>query len=333
MARALSASLAPLVALGLACRPPAAEAPHEPAPAPAPEPAGPAPYQAEAPVEGTIRSVGSDSMEPLMMLWSLDFRARHPKATVDLRCKGSGTAPKALIAGETLLGHMSREMTAEELSAFRAAFGYDPIRLVVAADALAVYVNANNPIAQLNLAEVDAIFGRQRKGGFPRPVSTWGDLGLEGEWKGREIHPVGRDENSGTRAFFKERVLRKGEFKEEVKAVADQFGVLEALATEAGGIGYGPIQHRIGQVRQVPIVDFGGQEAVAPTPAAILGGRYPLYRFLYIYVNRAPGKDLEPGVREFLRFVLSKEGQASVAAFGALPLPGDLLKINLAKLR
>jgi phosphate transport system substrate-binding protein len=328
-------TVAALLALG--CHPlalaPEAES-HRDAPSVrAPEPAGPVAYAADRAVEGTVRSVGSDSMEPLMMLWSMDFKTRHPRATVDLRCKGSGTAPKALTSGEALLGQMSREMTAEELGAFRAKFGYDPTRIVVAADALAVYVNVNNPVRQLSLAEVDAIFGKQRKGGFPKAVSAWGDLGLEGEWQGREIHAYGRDENSGTRAFFKEHVLRKGDYKDEVKAVSDQFGVLEALATDASGIGYGPIQHRIGQVRQVPIVDFGGQESVPPTPANILGGRYPLYRFLYIYVNKAPGKPLEAGAEEFLRFALSKEGQASVAAFGALPLPADLLRINLAKLR
>lgn len=337
MLRARFAPLVPpLIALGLGCRAPVLEpgpATAPSTPAAQPEPSLALAYAPEWVVEGRVRSVGSDSMEPLMMLWSMDFRARHPKATVELVCKGSGTAPKALLSGESLIGHMSREMTAEELGAFRAKFGYDPIRLVVAADALAVYVNANNPIQRLTLAEVDAIFGKQRKGGFPRAVGTWGDLGLEGEWKGREIHPYGRDENSGTRAFFKEHVLKKGDYKDEVKAVADQFGVVESLATDAGGIGYGPIQHRIGQVRQVPIVDFGGQEAVPPTPANILGGHYPLYRFLYIYVNRAPGKPLDPGVQEFLRFALSKEGQASVAAFGALPLPPDLLRLNQAKLR
>ncbi|HJV89523.1 MAG TPA: PstS family phosphate ABC transporter substrate-binding protein [Holophagaceae bacterium] len=301
--------------------------------APRSEPPGPQPYVAERAVEGPVRCVGSDSMEPLMMLWALDFKARHPKSDLELRCKGSATAPKALLAGETLLGHMSREMTSEELAAFRAKFGYDPLRIVVAADALAVYVNANNPISRLSLPEVDALFGQQRKGGHPMAVAAWGDLGLSGEWKGREVHPYGRDENSGTRAFFREHVLRKGEFKEEVKAMADQFAILEALATDAGGVGYGPIQHRIGQVRQVPLVDFGGSEAIPPTPANILSGRYPLYRFLYIYVNKAPGKPLDPGTSEFLRFILSKEGQAEVVAFGALPLPADLLRLNQVRLR
>jgi phosphate transport system substrate-binding protein len=272
-------------------------------------------------------------MEPLLLLWAMDFKAQHPKVALDFRCKGSATAPKALVAGETLVGHMSREMNEAELNAFRAKFGYDPTRIVVAADALAVYVNANNPVKQLSLAEVDAVFGKQRKGGFPKAVRTWGDLGLEGEWKNREIQPYGRDENSGTRAFFKEHVLKKGDFKEEVKAVSDQFGVAEALTTDASGIGYGPIQHHIAQVRQVPVVDFGGEEPISPTPANILGGRYPLYRFLYIYVNKAPGKELDPAIKAFLNFALSKQGQAGVASFGALPLPKDLVRINLSKLR
>lgn len=290
-------------------------------------------YVPEPHLEGVVRSVGSDSMEPLLMLWALDFKSKHPKVTTEFKCKGSGTAPKALVAGEALMGQMSREMNEAELTAFRAKFGYDPTRVVVAADALAIYVNANNPIQQLTLPQVDAMFGKLRKGGHPTAVSTWGDVGLVGEWQGREVHPYGRDENSGTRAFFKEHVLKKGDYKDDVKAVSDQFGVLEALVTDASGIGYGPIQHRIGQVRQVPIVDFGGTEAIPPTPANILAGRYPLYRFLYIYVNKAPGKELDPTVKAFLTYALSKEGQAGVASFGALPLPADLVKLNAAKIK
>lgn len=285
------------------------------------------------PLEGPLKSVGSDSMDPLVQLWVSDFTRLHPGVTVDLQSKGSGTAPKALTGGQTLLGHMSREMTPEEARAFEQKFGYPPTRVVVALDALAVYVNANNPIRQLTLEQVDAIFSTTRKAGWTQEVKTWGDLGLEKEWAARPIEAFGRDEQSGTRAFFREHVLKKGEFKPEVKALADQFAVVEAPAVERGAISYGPLQHAVRLVRAVPLVDFNASEAVAPTMESIAKRRYPLTRFLYLYVNKAPGRPLDPTLHAFLNYVLSRQGQARVAQFGAIALPGDMARQNLGKVR
>jgi phosphate transport system substrate-binding protein len=286
-----------------------------------------------APSQGSITSIGSDSMDPLMQLWFDDFRAIHPGITYNLVSKGSATAPKALVAGTTLMGQMSREMNAEELAAFQGKFGYPPTRIVVAMDALAVYVNANNPIAKLGLDQVDAIFSKDRKGGYGRSLDTWGDLGLTLEWATRAIQPYGRDENSGTRAFFQEHVLRRGAYKPNVKAVADQFALVEAAAMDASAIAYGPVQHSLRMVKAVPIVDFNGIAPILPTVENILNGKYPLARFLYIYVNIRPGQPTDPTVKEFLRFVLSRQGQSDVANFGAIPLPADLAAINLNKAR
>jgi phosphate transport system substrate-binding protein len=163
-------------------------------------------------------------------------------------------------------------------------------------------------------------------------VATWGDLGLSGEWQGRQVQAVGRDENSGTRAFFREHALLKGEYKATVQAMPDQWAVVERPATDPHAVSYGPIQYAVGMVKAVPLVAFDGTAPVAPNLENILGGRYPLTRFLYLYVDRAPGRPLDPAVREFLSFVLSKEGQASVASFGAIPLPGDMARAGLAKL-
>lgn len=286
----------------------------------------------EAPLSGTLSLVGSDSMDPLVKLWADDFRSLHPQVAFNIVSKGSGTAPKALASRQAQLGPMSREMNPQELEAFRSSFGHDPVRVVVAADALAIYVNANNPIRQLRLEEVDAIFSGTRKAGHEK-VASWGELGLRREWQGRQIQPYGRDENSGTRAFFREHVLKKGEFKPSVKALPDQFAVVEAPAIDASGISYGPIQHSVRMVRPVPLVDFGGREPMLPTVENILQGRYPLTRFLYLYVDKAPGQPVEALTGAFLNFVLSRQGQASVAAFGAVPLPADMARQNLNKLK
>jgi phosphate transport system substrate-binding protein len=286
-----------------------------------------------APAKGTLASIGSDSMEPLVLLWFDDFHAAFPGVTSNFICKGSATAPKALVAGTTIMGHMSREMDAGEWAAFQQKFGYPPTRIVVAMDALALYVNANNPIRQLGLEQVDAIYSVERKGGLGQSLDTWGDLGLGQEWATRTIQPYGRDENSGTRAFFKERVLKKGEFKPGVKAVQDQFALVEAAAMDASAIAHGPIQHSVRMVRAVPLVDYRGTTAILPTVENVINGKYPLARFLYIYLNIPPGKPCDPLVKEFVRFILSQQGQSDVANFGAVPLPADLALMNLNKIK
>ena len=322
-----------LLALGLACQVPE-EAPAKTtvAMAPAAKEVQLPVYVAERPVAGELKSVGSDSMEPLMALWGEDFKKFQPRVTTQFICKGSGTAPKALLEGSTLMGQMSREMTEQELSAFQAKFGYAPTRLAVAVDALVVYVNANNPIKQLHMEDVDAIFSTTRKSGAKNDILTWGDLGLGGDWKQREIQTYGRDENSGTRAWFKEHVMKKGEFKASLKAYMDQFAVVEAPSVDGGGISYGPLQYANRMVKGVPVAGFKSDRFIEPTLENIQKATYPLTRFLYIYVNKAPGKALDPTVKEFLRFVLSREGQAGASSFGALAIPGDLAVMGIGKL-
>ena len=316
------------LAVSLACHAPSPAAPAQQSALPLVDPALPV-YTAPR-VSGEIVSIGSDSMDPLIQLWADDFRMLNPGVTFKIISKGSATAPRALVAGESLMGQMSRPMNGAELAAFTAKFGYAPTQVVVAADALAIYVNAGNPLPRLQLDQVDAIFGKNRKGGHPKDIRSWGDLGLEGGWQVRPVQPYGRDENSGTRAFFKEHVLLNGEFRPEVKARSDQFATVEAVAADSSGIAYGPIQHKVQGVRAVPLVERG--QAVLPSTANILSGLYPLKRFLYIYVNKAPGKPLPDSLRAFLSYALSRNGQTSVASFGAIPIRMEIAREDLSKL-
>lgn len=330
--RALAASS--LLLFGLACQP-LVETPAKPmatAPPAAAKPVDLPAYAAEHAVSGELKSVGSDSMEPLMVLWGEDFKKFHPRLTTNFICKGSATAPRALLDGSAVMGQMSREMTDQELAAFQAKYGYAPTRIPVAVDALVVYVNANNPVKQLRMEEIDAIFSTTRKAGAKRDILRWGDLGLGGDWKQRDIQLYGRDENSGTRAFFREHVMKKGDFKPSLKAFMDQFAVVEAPAVDGGGISYGPLQYANRMVKGVPVASFGSDRFVEPTLETIQNATYPLTRFLYLYVNKAPGRALDPAVREFIRFVLSREGQAAVASFGAVSIPGDLAAMGAGKL-
>ena len=321
------ASTCAALAISLACGRPA-PAPQAAAALPLLDPALPA-YAAPQ-VGGEVASIGSDSMDPLIQLWADDFKTLNPAVTFRIVSKGSATAPRALVAGDSLIGQMSRPMNEAELASFQAKFGYAPTQVVVAADALAIYVNAGNPLPRLSLGQVDAVFGLERKAGYPKDLRAWGDFGLENGWQTKAIQPYGRNENSGTRAFFQEHVLLKGAYRPEVKALDDQFATVEAVASDPGGIAYGPIQHKVQGVRAVPLENGGA--AVMPSTANILSGVYPLKRFLYIYVNKAPGKPLPEAVRAFLAYALSRNGQNSVASFGAIPIRADVAQADLAKL-
>lgn len=271
-------------------------------------------------VAGTINSVGSDTLNNLMTFWGEAFQAMYPNVTVQVEGKGSATAPPALAAGAAQLGPMSREMKTSEIEAFEKARGFKPVAIAVAIDCLAVYVNKDNPIPGLTLAQADAIFSSTRKRGLPS-AKNWGDLGLTGAWKDRGISCYGRNAASGTYAFFKEHVLDKGDFKDSVKEQPGSAAVVNGIASDLGGIGYSGIGYKTSDVRIVPLAAEKGQPYIEATFDHALDGTYPLARALYIYVPKKPGQPLDQASLEFMRFVLSKEGQELAAkdGYGALP--------------
>jgi phosphate transport system substrate-binding protein len=281
-------------------------------------------YRKAPGVAGNLDSVGSDTLNNLMTLWAEGFKGLYPNVRIQIEGKGSATAPPALIAGTAQLGPMSREMKPSEIDDFEGKFGYKPTRVAVAIDALAVYVHKDNPIEKLALAEVDAIFGKQRKGGHAKDVATWGDLGLTGEWAALPISLYGRNSSSGTYGFFKERVLRNGDFKNTVKEQPGSASVVLAVTEDRGGIGYSGIGYRTSGVRAVPIAKDEGSQPGEIGPASVYAGRYPLTRFLYVYVNRHPTRPLDPLGREFLAYVLSAQGQQAVIKDGYYPLPARI---------
>ncbi len=316
----------------------------EPAPAPAPaaagapggavqvDPALPA-YRPAGSLAGTLNSIGSDTLNNLMTLWAEAFRRHHPSVQTQIEGKGSSTAPPALIEGTAQLGPMSREMKASEIDAFEREFGYPPTQVRVAVDALAVYVHRDNPLARLTLPQVDAIFGKSRACGHPRPIDTWADAGVAGPLAARPISLYGRNSASGTYGFFKEKALCGGDFRDTVKEQPGSASVVQGVSEDAAGIGYSGIGYRTSGVKPLTLAARDGAPFVGVDPEDVLAGRYPLSRYLYIYVNRAPGKPLPPLVAELLRFVLSREGQEVVVKDGYLPLPAAVAREELAKLR
>lgn len=279
-------------------------------------------------VSGTIKSVGSDSMNNLMSLWAEGFRKAYPSVQVEIEGKGSSTAPAALVAGTANFGPMSREMKKKEVDDFEAKFSYAPTALPTALDVLAVYVHKDNPLKGLSLQQVDAIFSKTRKAGADKEIATWGDLGLTGEWKDQPISLYGRNSASGTYGYFKEHALKNGDYKETVKEMPGSSTVVQGVASDKFAIGYSGIGYKTSDVRAVPL-STSGEKYIEANIETAYSGEYPMARFLYVYINHKPGSNLDPLRREFIRYVLSQQGQTDVIDDGYLPLPAKVAEKTL----
>ncbi len=272
-------------------------------------------------VAGNLTSIGSDTLNNLMALWTEEFKRLYPNVNIQVQGMGSSTAPPALTEGTANLGPMSRDMKDKEIEAFEKKFGYKPLAIPVAIDALAVFVNKDNPIRGLSIPQVDAIFSSTRKCGHPQDIRRWGDLGMTGAWANRDIQLYGRNSVSGTYGYFKEKALCKGDFRPGVNEQPGSASVVQSVGTSVNAMGYSGIGYVTSSVRPVALAKKEGGEYVEATAENAINGSYPLARFLYIYINKAPNEPLDPLVREFIRMVLSKQGQQVTAKDGYFPLP------------
>jgi phosphate transport system substrate-binding protein len=288
-------------------------------------------YQRVSGVSGSLNSIGSDTMNNMMTLWAETFRKFYPNVKIQVEGKGSSTAPPALIAATSQFGPMSRPMRAAEIDQFEARHGYKPTELKTSYDALAVYVHRDNPIEKLTLAQVEAIFGKSRRRGHKENITTWGQLGLTGEWANRPISLYGRNSASGTYGFFKEHVLKNGDYKDTVKEQPGSASVVQGITEDRYGMGYSGIGYRTSGVRPVPLAETDRQASSDGSYEDVLSGKYPLWRYLYIYVNKAPGRPLDPLVGEFVKLMYSKEGQEAVVKDGYMPLSAKQAAAEAAK--
>jgi phosphate transport system substrate-binding protein len=281
-----------------------------------------------------LNSIGSDTLNNLMTFWVESFGKQYPNVKIQVEGKGSSTAPPALIEGTSQLGPMSREMKSEEIDQFEKKYGYKPTKIAVAIDTLAVFVHKDNPIKSLTLQEVDAMFSKTRKGGHPKEVKTWGDLGLKGAWAASPVSLYGRNSASGTYGYFKEHALFKGDYRDTVKEQPGSSSVVQSVSSDKGAAGYSGIGYATSGVRAVPLANekaYNG-EAFPATYENALNGKYPMARFLYVYINHNPKKPIDPLTKEFIKFVLSKEGQEIVVKDGYLPLTAAMETTELKKL-
>lgn len=275
-------------------------------------------YQPVSGISGKLTSIGSDTLNNLMTYWAEDFQKIYPNVKIEVEGKGSSTAPPALIAGTAQLGPMSRKMKAEEIDAFEKKYGYKPKLVGVAIDALAVYVNKDNPLKSLTLQQVDAIFSSTRKRGA-QDIKTWGDVGLTGEWASKPLSLYGRNSASGTYGFFKEIAMKNGDYKGSVKEQPGSASVVQGVENELGGVGYSGIGYKTSGVKALAISDKAGPIEASQEMAESF--KYPIARYLYIYINANPASGPDPLVKEFIRFVLSKNGQDDTIKDGYFPLP------------
>ena len=283
-------------------------------------------------MSGNLSSIGSDTLNNLMTLWAETFNKFYPNAKIQIEGKGSSTAPPALIAGTAQLGPMSRAMKGTEIDQFEKKYGHKPLAVRTSVDALAVFVNKDNPIKCLTLAQVDAMFSKSRRWGYKEDVKSWGQLGLAGEWASRPISLYGRNSASGTYGFFKDHTLKNGDYKDEVKEQPGSASVVQGVTVDRFAAGYSGIGYATAGVRAVPLAEKEGGKCYEADPDNAYSGSYPLARFLYVYVNKAPGKALDPLTREFVKLVLSKEGQEVVVKDGYFPIPASIAKEELGKI-
>lgn len=291
------------------------------------------PYEPSSPLEGDLRFVGSDTLINLGTLWAEGFKKHHPKLGIHVEGKGSSTAPPFLAMQKgNIVAPMARPMNSEEIEMFVKERGYAPTCLRVAIDGLAVIVNQENPIELLSLEVLDAIFSNSRKGGHHEDILTWGQLGLTGEWTDAPITLYGRHSGSVNGALFREKALLRGDFKGTVKEQPGSAAVVQCVTEDKFGIGYCGIGYESSGVRAIPIAQSAIAAALLPTCENCISDRYPLSRFLLLYVDKHPETGVRPVVAEFLRYVLSKDGQKIVRMDGRFPLSPELVREEREKL-
>ncbi len=290
-------------------------------------------YQTVGGVSGNLNSIGSDTLNNLLTMWAEGFRKKYPNVNVQIEGKGSSTAPPALVAGTAQLGPMSREMKSSEIDAFKKKYGYEPTKVAVAIDTIAIFVNKDNPVKSLSLEQVDAIFSKNRKRGYPKDITTWGQLGVTGKMASQPISLYGRNSASGTYGFFKEHALDKGDYKDIVKEQPGSASVVQGITKDKNGMGYSGIGYRTSGVKILALSEKEGGPAFEATYENALSNKYPLSRFLYIYIAKDPKKPLPKLTEEFLKFALSKEGQEIVVKDGFLPLTAEMAAKGISELR
>jgi phosphate transport system substrate-binding protein len=281
-------------------------------------------YQRVPGVAGKISSVGSDTLANLMTFWSQEFKTLYPQVGFQIQASGSSTAPPALIEGTATIGPMSRELKPSEIRDFTRVHGYPPTVLKVAMDAIAIFVDRRNPLTGMTLEQVDAVFSETRYCGGSDKIERWSQLGVNDIEYRSPIRLYGRNSVSGTYGLFKIMALCDGDFKNTVNEQPGSASVVLSVASGTGAIGYAAYGYKTAGVRALPLGD--SLDTLIPLSIeSVRNETYPFARFLYLVINKKPGEPLPTLEREFLRYILSREGQRQVVRDGYFPIRDDVL--------
>jgi len=311
---------------------------------------GIASYVPKTGISGGIAIAGSDTMQPIIAKIASAFRQWQPNIKLAVQGGGSDAAMIAFVQNiaasrrgdGNVRGHLSsndvtilassRPLTEAERQTFHSRYGFEPTEVPIALDAVAIYVNYQNPLEGLTLDQLDAIFSKTRKRGAAAAITTWGQLGLQEGWEQQPIRLYGRDKRSGTRTFFLHTALLNGELNPDLREAPGTAMEILDLSRDAAGIGYAGIGFQASTVRILPIAEKAGAPFVLPTAESATNGSYPLARPLYLYAKRSPKGELDADVAEFLKFVNSREGQETIAKAGVFPLSASQVTTNLQAL-
>ncbi|MFG6490008.1 PstS family phosphate ABC transporter substrate-binding protein [Roseateles sp. BYS78W] len=313
------------------------------------------PYRpAPEPLQGVIRVWGNPYIPGLVKAWQDGFRQHHPGVSFQTTLKGTEAAMAGLYGGIADVVFIGREPYAPEVQAFAEWFGYPPTGFKITSGsfatqhktfALMVYVHKDNPLAQMSLAQLDAIFGEERRRGAREPIRRWGQLGLGGDWADRPIHVYGYNFDTGMAAFFRLTVLRDSHrwnpaLKDYDNGRTPTGGVinagtyiLDAVARDPAGIGFANVLFENTGVKSLALAETDAGPFIAPTRENAWSRSYPLTRYSTMFINREPGRPVDPKMREFVRYILSREGMAAVVEDAAfLPLNADAIRAELNQL-
>jgi len=280
-------------------------------------------YQPTSVLSGSLHSTGSDTLNSLMTQLATHFTQLYPQVTIQIQGSGSSTAPTALIQGTASLAPMSRQMRQSERQEFEQQYGYPPLELPIALDLIAVFVNKDNPLTRISLIELDAMYSVSQYQSAGVSIRRWGDLGLEGRLRDQSIALFGRNAASGTYGFFRDFVLLGGDFRPQVSEQPGSAAVVRSISRSLNGLGYSGLGAASADVKPLAISIHPTDEAIFPTANNALEQRYPLARFLYLYLNHPPSKPLSPLHAEFIRMLYSNTGQSILMQEGFIALPAD----------
>lgn len=287
-------------------------------------------YEKKAGISGSLLTVGSDTLAGMTTLWVEAFKSYYPNVNAQVQASGSSTAPPALTEGTAQFGPMSRPMKHKEIEAFKNAYGYEPTVLRVAIDAIGIFVQRDNPIKGLNYRQLDAIFSTTMLCGATQRMTSWQQLGVPYQWAKRSIQLFSRNSVSGTYGYFKKNVLCGGDFATNVNEQPGSASVVQSVASSINTIGYSSIGYRVSGVRLLPIAK-DGTDYIEPSRANIIDSKYPLSRYLYIYVNKKPNQPMSQIESEFIRFIFSEQGQQLVVKEGYVPVSPTVARHELHK--